>query len=126
MSDLLHWLVDYYDEVYIIIDGIDEVDDEEERLFLISSLQKLALAPARVLITYRSEYVVYKDIKRDPEGKEGASAEKFYMEISRKDVGADIERHLEWVFKNDPKLSRIKHRFKDDLKHAIDHHHDGK
>ena len=49
--EILHSLVSSLDAAHIVIDGLDEIGDDKERMLLLKELEKL---PARVLIFSRS------------------------------------------------------------------------
>ena len=48
--EIVHSLVTSLDETHIVIDGLDEIGDDKERILLLKELEKL---PARVLIFSR-------------------------------------------------------------------------
>jgi hypothetical protein len=122
---LLPWLVDFYKEVYIIVDGIDEIADAEEQRFLRASLPKLAVSSARVLVTSRSINVGFNDMELPTNEMEILDENHFFVKMDPKDVAEDIEAHLTWVFENDAKLRRLNLQLKEEIRELICDKHSG-
>ena len=88
--------------VYIFVDGIDECPERTELCGLILELSSTNL---KVLVSSRGE----RDIA-------SVFHNEIQLEIAENFSLLDIEIHIDWTFKNDPKLKTMKSDLKKDIK----------
>jgi len=122
----IRWLYNFYSEVYIVVDGIDEWASYSARQALLVRLLQLSIGPARVLLISRSETVreIHAIDKRDLPSSNSQGTVKI-TEIGGEDITTDISIHIAWTLENDPKLKRMKLALKEQVKHALSANHGG-
>lgn len=105
-TDAIQRIAKFFCNVYIILDGLDEVERREE---LLASLRKLSsCANLNLLIVSRLE----RDIESQFEGKP-------QLLIPEDMVRNDISSFVKYQFEHDKKLRNLKRSLKDELKRKL-------
>lgn len=94
MIEAIHSIAKHFHEVYIVIDGIDECSAQTD---LCKIAIELAVVPIKVLVTSRPEREISEIF-----------FEKIQLEITEEISSADISTHVDWIFRNDLILKKIK------------------
>lgn len=98
------WIFRFFEEVYIVIDGLDECSD---RAMTISMLPTLSMKNTHVLVTSRPEV----DIAKAFHGLKTMNIDE--------SVQCDITTHVKWQFETDDKLRLIRPSLKLEIQETL-------
>lgn len=102
---LLSTISGVFDDVYIIIDGLDECADRDD---LLEFVQRLAIKPMRVMTSSRP----VKDIEEAFHDKPSLKMEEKYLQ-------PDIATHIDWSFTNHAGFKNLKPAMKAEIKEEL-------
>jgi ATP/maltotriose-dependent transcriptional regulator MalT len=94
-------------EVYLVVDGLDECENREELLTTLSSLPSCQSSSINLLVTSRPE----TDIDKAFSGKPRLQIDQL--------VRADISSYVSWRLTHEEKLKRIKGGLKEEIQEKL-------
>jgi len=112
-QELFEWVSQYYDEIFLVVDAVDECEDWETLLKCLTEF--MAKRKVKVLISSRPglDMMSADNILRGP-----------ILSIDPA-VKSEIETHLKYVFETHPRLSRFSVDFKNMVFHNLSKLHGG-
>jgi len=115
LMDILKSLLALIREVYIIIDALDEVQNQDGQLEQIClTLSGLARLPnLHILVTSRKELAIEQELSKIP------SPQLVSLFIPHSQIDGDIRLFVDMSLKEDPKLSRWPASLKDEIKSTL-------